>query len=101
MQRKKINQLFVPFKSLLISSIFWTFVISGHVYADKHLDIYPSDMIDEKRNHNDKRERGVRQYQDRNSFNFYDKGSSYPSQYPIQYKYLPPMQKPGSNPFYR
>ncbi|NOQ79339.1 MAG: hypothetical protein GQ546_08055 [Gammaproteobacteria bacterium] len=51
----------------------------------------------EKRNNSDIYDRGVWRYQYERSLELKNNHN----QYPFQYRYLPPMQKPGSNPFFK
>ena len=94
MSRKQLRNNPAAHKTILFISIMWSFIALGYVYADKQYYVYPSDMINAKKNYNAINEREKWRYINEIPSSFQDSGN--PDQ--IRYTYLPPVQQPGSNP---
>jgi len=92
MLEKQTRYQAVLHKAMLIMSIVWSFFVLDFVYAEGQNYIYASDIIKKKKNIIDERDNW--RYKHEIPLNFQDK----PDSSPIRYKYLPPTQKPGSNP---
>ncbi len=92
MLEKQTRYQVVLHKAMLIMSIVWSFFVLDFVYAEGQNYIYASDIIKKKKNIIDERENW--RYKHEIPLKYQDK----PDSSPIRYKYLPPSQKPGSNP---
>ncbi len=92
MLQKRTRYQAVLHKAILIISIVWSFFVLDFVYSEGQNYIYASDIIKKKKNIIDERENW--RYKHEIPLNFQDK----PDSSPMRYKYLPPTQKPGSNP---
>lgn len=78
---------------LVVVSVVWNFIVLDVVYADEQSFIYVSDLIQEQRNINSERE--IWQYQHEIPLTFQDNDKPFQ----VQYTYISPTQKIGSNPF--
>ena len=95
MQKKPLKQIPVSFKILLIRCAVLSFFMSGLVSAQMQFYVYASDLnIVSKNNSKIDRQKIWHYYNERPVNNFKNYNT-----YPIQYKYPPPIQKIGSNPF--
>ena len=84
MSNKQMRHNQVLHKAIIIISIVRSIIVLDFVYAEGQSYIYASDIFKEKRNDNDMEK----------PLTFQNNSNPYQP----RYRYLPPTQKPGSNP---